>query len=144
MAGLVRGTRLAIDEAMSSGRDAHTFAIIGAAMEVHRILGSGYVESYFRDALRIEFDLRRIPFRAEVPCVVEYKGHLLSGAHRVDFVCYELVVVEVKARSNTGPSDHAQVLNYLAATKLESGLLLNFGTRSLEYRRFALSRDQRG
>ena len=136
------GNELAIDNRMSdtdSAGDARTFAIIGAAMEVHRVLGTGYLEAFFRDALQVEFGIRAIPFRAEVPCVVEYKGRLLSGTHRIDFVCFDSIVVEVKARSMTGPAEYAQVLNYLAATGHQCGLLLNFGKPSLDYRRFVRS-----
>ena len=84
-----------------SGRDPRTFAIIGAAMTVHGILGSGFLESA-RDALAIEFDLCQIPFTTEVPCTIAYKGHELRGRYRIDFVCFSKVVVEVKARSTTG------------------------------------------
>ncbi len=71
-------------------------------MEVHRVLGSGYLETFCRDALQIEFGIRGIPFRVEGPCSVEDKGHMLSGVQRMDFVCFESIVVEVKARASTG------------------------------------------
>jgi GxxExxY protein len=119
-------------------RDRRTFAIIGAAMSVHRILGCGYLESIYREALTIEFDLCRIPFEPEVACQVHYKGHPLRGHYHVDFICYGDVVVEVKARSATGPGDQAQVLHYLATTGLATALLLNFGAQRLEYRRMVL------
>ena len=122
--------------------DDRTFGIIGAAMEVHRVLGSGFLEVFYRDALGIEFGLRAIPFVSEVACGVEYKGHHLRGHYRVDFVCFEGVVVEVKARATTGPAEHAQVLNYLAATGHQCGLLLNFGGPKLEYRRFILTKGR--
>lgn len=125
---------------MASGiSDPRTFRIIGAAMEVHRVLGTGYLETCFRDALHIEFGIRRIPFVAEAPCVVSYKGWPLRGTLHVDFICFDSVLVEVKARSAASPADHAQLLNYLAATGCELGLLLNFGQPSLEYRRFIRS-----
>lgn len=119
-------------------RDRRTFGIIGAAMAVHRILGCGHLEQIYRDALAIEFDLCRIPFEREVPCQVVYKGHPLRGHFRVDFICHGEVVVEVKARSATGPGDQAQVLNYLATTGLATALLLNFGAQRLEHRRLVL------
>jgi GxxExxY protein len=125
--------------ALDQSRDPRTFAIIGAAMEVHRVLGSGYLELFFRDALRIEFGLRSIPFESEVPCVITYKGRQLRGIYRIDFVCFQAVIVEVKARSTVGPAEHAQMLNYLAATGLSTGLLLNFSGSRLEYRRFVHS-----
>ena len=125
----------------TSGGDPRTFAIIGAAMEVHRILGRGYLETFFQQALGIEFELRKVPFQAEVPCDVTYKGHKLGGVHYIDFVCFGSVVVEVKARSATGLAEYAQVLNYLATTGHECGLLLNFGAPRLEYRRLIRSGD---
>ena len=121
------------------GRDERTFAIIGAAMEVHRILHRGFLEVIYSEALAHEFALRDIPFVAQVPCSVEYKGKRLGGFYKCDFVCFDEVVVEVKASSVTGPSDHAQVLNYLALSGHQTALLLNFGRPSLEYRRFVLS-----
>lgn len=122
--------------------DVRTFAIIGAAMEVHRILGSGFLEVFYRDALAIEFGLRDIPFVAEAPCHVTYKDHPLRGHYRMDFVCFDSVVVELKARFGTGPAEQAQVLSYLAATGHQTGLLLNFGSARLEYRRFVLTRPR--
>lgn len=119
-----------------SSQDPRTFAIIGAAYEVHRVLGVGFLEVFYKDALAIEFIERRIPFQAEAPCAVEYKGRPLRGEYRIDFVCFDEIVLEVKARSALGPADHAQVLSYLASAKLRCGLLLNFGTSKLEHRRF--------
>jgi len=119
--------------------DPRTFAIIGAAIEVHRELGRGFLELFYKDALAIEFTARKIPFEPEVPCHVEYKGHRLRGHYRIDFVCYGEVIVEVKARSSIGPADHAQVLNYLASSKRKCGLLLNFGAAVLEQKRFIWS-----
>lgn len=117
-------------------QDPRTFAIIGAAYEVDRVLGSGYLEVFYKDALEIEFADRQIPFERERPCRVEYKGRPLRRDYHVDFVCFGEIVLEIKARSATGPADHAQVLNYLASTRNRIGLLLNFGTSKLEHRRF--------
>lgn len=118
--------------------DRRTFAIIGAALAVHRALGCGFLESIYRKALAIEFEQRGIPFEQEVPCRVTYKDVLL-GSYRIDFRCFSDVIVEVKARSATGPGDQAQVINYLAATGHSTALLLNFGTQRLEHRRLVLS-----
>lgn len=126
----------------SEPSDPRTFAIIGAAMEVHRVLGSGFLEVFYRDALAIEFGLREIPFVAEAPCHVAYKGHPLRGHYRMDFVCFESVVIEVKARFGTGPSEQAQVLSYLASAGYQTGLLLNFGAARLEYKRFILTKKR--
>ena len=119
--------------------DPRTFAVIGAALEVHRVLGTGFLELLYKDALEIELNARRIPYRREVPCNISYRAQQLRGDYRVDFICFEEVVVEVKGRSSTGPADHAQLISYLTATKLQVGLLLNFGTNRLEHRRFIRS-----
>ncbi len=121
------------------GRDERTFAIIGAAMEVHRVLRRGFLEAIYYEALAHEFTLRDIPFTTQVPCSVEYKGQRLHGSYKLDFVCFDNVIVEVKASSATVPADYAQVLNYLAVSGHEIALLINFGRPSLEYRRFAMS-----
>lgn len=114
--------------------DPRTYAIIGAAIEVHRVMGT----LLYKDALAIEFERREIPFVAEVPCQVEYKGHILRGNYRMDFVCFNEVVLEIKARSAITPADHAQLLSYLASARIRHGLLLNFGAARLEHRRFVL------
>ena len=121
---------------LPDANDPRTYAIIGAALEVHRVLGAGFLELFYKDALAIEFAARGIPFNAEVPCGIEYKGQPLRGTYRMDFVSYGEVVLEVKARSNTGPADHAQVISYLTSSRLQIGLLLNFGGDRLEHRRF--------
>jgi GxxExxY protein len=118
--------------------DPRTYAIIGAAMEVHGILHRGFLEAIYCEALAREFRLREIPFRSQVRCSVEYKGERLGGFYKLDFVCYDDVIVEVKANSVTGPAEHAQVLNYLAVSGHHTALLLNFGRRSLEHHRFVM------
>ena len=119
--------------------DPRTYAVIGAALEVHKVLGTGFLELLYKDALEIELTRREIPFRRELPCNIVYKGHQLRGDYKVDFICYDQVVLEIKARSVTGPADQAQIISYLAATKLPIGLLLNFGTQKLEHKRFIRS-----
>lgn len=123
------------------GYDERTFAIIGAAMEVHRVLRRGFLEAIYYEALGLEFTRREIPYVTQVPCSVEYKGQRLHGFYKLDFVCFGSVIVEVKASSATAPADYAQVLNYLALSGHQIALLLNFGRPSLEYRRFALSEE---
>ena len=120
--------------------DPRTFAIIGAAMEVHRVLGSGFLETVYHQALEIELQLRGVPFITEVPYPVIYKNHKLSAHYRIDFVCYESVLVEVKALGQkSAGAEQAQMLNYLKASGHEHALLLNFGTPRLDYRRFIMS-----
>ena len=104
--------------------DPRTYQIIGAAMEVHRVLHRGLLESIYCEALAVEFELRSIPFATQVPCQIVYKERRLTGYHRIDFVCFGNVVVEVKASSLVGPAEQAQ--------------LLNFGRPSLEYKRLVL------
>ena len=137
-----RGTTHAIPCAMTTDqapRDPHTFAIIGAAMEVHTELGCGFLEGVYRNAMMVELEARRIPFRTEVPFPLKYKERQLPLNYRVDLVCFESVVVEVKALRAIGPIEHAQAINYLKASGLARGLIVNFGDRSLEYRRVVLS-----
>jgi GxxExxY protein len=115
--------------------DSQTFQIIGAAMEVHRQLQRGLYEGFYCDALGVELGLRSIPFDAQRPIQLDYKGHILRGVYRLDFVCFDQIIVEVKAVSALTPADESQLLNYLSMTKLKRGLLINFGTKSLEYKR---------
>jgi GxxExxY protein len=113
-----------------------TGPVIGAAIEVHKILGPGFLESVYEEAFAIELELRRISYKRQHSIDIFYKGKLAK--HFVcDFLIQDVVVVELKALSQLGDIEKAQVLNYLKATKLPVGLLLNFGTRSLEYKRFA-------
>ena len=118
--------------------DPRSYQIHGAAMEVHRILRRGLLEQFYCEALAIEFVLRNIPFVAQVPCQILYQERPLSGFYKIDFICFGNIVVEVKAVSALTPADEAQILNYLALTKHRLGLLLNFGSKSLEHRRFVL------
>jgi GxxExxY protein len=93
----------------------------------------------YHEAFARELTRRGIPFRAEVELPVLYKGERLSTVYRADFVCYDTVVVEIKALAHLTGLEEAQVINYLKATGHTVGLLLNFGARSLEHRRLVLS-----
>jgi len=111
-----------------------TYAIIGAAMEVHRILGPGFLESVYEEALAHEFDLRGIPYERQAKLAVRYKD-VVAGEFRADFLVDGKVVVELKAIKALTEGDEAQLLNYLKGTGYRVGLLLNFGSSSLEYKR---------
>ena len=121
--------------------DPRTYAIIGAAMEVHRQLGCGFLEPVYQEALAIEFSKRGIPFRREVRLPVFYREIPLDTPYKVDFICFEEVVVELKALARFSGTEEAQIINYLKAGQHEIGLLINFGARSLEHRRFILSKS---
>jgi GxxExxY protein len=120
-------------------RDPRTYAIIGAAMEVHRQLARGFLEAVYQEALAIELQARGIAFRKEVDLPVFYKERRLACEYRADYVCFESVIVELKAVSELGGVHEAQIINYLKATGMEIGLLINFGGESLEYKRFIRS-----
>ncbi len=124
--------------------DPRTYAIIGAAMEVHRQLGCGFLEAVYQEALEIELLVRNIPFRSQVELPVTYKGRMLKASYKSDVIAYEAVIVELKALSHMTNTEEAQVLNYLKATGHEVGLLINFGRLSLEYKRMVRSKASPG
>ena len=120
-------------------RDPRTYKIIGAAMEVHRQLGCGFLEAVYQEALTLELRDREIPFRRELKFPVSYKGYRLNSQYRPDFICFDSVIVELKALNTLTAVEDSQLINYLKVTGYHTGLLLNFGTRSLQQRRFVLS-----
>ena len=112
-----------------------TFLIIGAAMEVHKTIGCGFTEPIYQEAFEQELQLRNIPYQREKTFHIKYKGVVLSKEFRPDFVCYDSVIVELKAVQDIVDEHYSQVYNYLKATGLQLGMLINFGKKSLEYKR---------
>ena len=104
-------------------------------MDVHRNLGCGFLETVYQEALAIELNKRKIPFEKEVKLKVNYKGNYLSKYFIADFVCYDKIIIETKALTDLSGLEEAQVINYLKASGKKLGILINFGSESLEYKR---------
>ena len=115
-----------------------SYNIIGACMAVHRELGSGFLEAVYQEALALELKERGIPYTQEEKLEVYYKEHTLQQYYIADFICYDSIVLELKALSSLESTHYAQVLNYLKVTDLSLGLLVNFGAKSLETKRIVL------
>ena len=111
------------------------YQIIGAAIEVHKELGCGFLEAVYQEALELEFQLQNIPYRREPKLNIFYKEQLLNKYYEADFICFDKIIIELKALSGLTSEHESQLLNYLKATKLKVGLLVNFGQQSLEYKR---------
>ena len=111
--------------------------VIGAAMEVHRHLGPGFLELVYEHALAYELSLRSVLFERQVALAVTYKD-ICAGDYRADFVVDGKIILEIKAVSVLAPAHEAQVIHYLAVTRLRIALLLNFGSRSLQFKRLIL------
>jgi len=120
---------------LSEKRDEQTYTIIGAAMEVHRELGHGFLEQVYHEALEIEFLRRQIPYQRENSLPILYRGKVLLTTYRADFLCYGSIIVELKALEELSGTEESQVINYLKAARLHKGLLINFGNQQLKYKR---------
>lgn len=118
-----------------------SFAIIGAAMEVHNVLGPGFLEAVYQIALEKELALRKISFEPKVKLPVSYKGELI-GEYEADLVVDGKIIVELKSISRFNSVHEAQAIHYLTSTGLQLALLINFGAGSLEYRRIIKSEKQ--
>lgn len=115
-----------------------TFRIRGAVFEVHSTLGSGFLEAVYQECLALEFSGREIPFRSQPILALDYKGMRLRQTYSPDFVCFDRIVVELKVAREIAPEHRAQVINYLRATGMSLGLLVNFGAAQAKIERFAL------
>jgi GxxExxY protein len=111
------------------------YAIIGAAMEVHRVLGRGFLEAVYQEAMCLELSERSIPYLPQMELEVHYKHHQLKKYYIADFVAFEKIIVEIKAINQLSSLEESQLLNYMKATGFEVGVLINFGADSLEWKR---------
>jgi GxxExxY protein len=117
------------------------FAIQGAIYEVNRAMGAGFLEAVYQECLTMEFTARGIPFAVSPVLRLVYKGAPLRQTYVPDFICNGRIIVELKAVAALGPEHRMQVMNYLRATRLELGLLVNFGSSpKAQIERIALSR----
>lgn len=116
-----------------------TYKVIGACMEVHKILGNGFLEAVYQEALAKEFGLQSIPFEREKQITISYKGDVLNKQYVADFVCFDKMIVELKALSALSSEHESQLLNYLKASGYKVGLLVNFGEKSFKYKRMILT-----
>ncbi|MGF1677816.1 MAG: GxxExxY protein [Candidatus Methylacidiphilales bacterium] len=126
-------------EIQAPARDAESYAVIGAAMEVHRELRHGFLEAVYQDALALEFSAHQIPFEREKVLQVRYKQDILPSSYKADFICFGSLLVECKALSHMGSIEEAQVINYLRVTGIEKALLINFGLPSLQTKRIVFT-----
>lgn len=113
------------------------YEIIGAAIEVHKILGHGFLEAIYQEALERELSDRKIPFSSQVELKVKYKDRYLQKTYIADIIAYNKIIIELKALSNLSGKEKAQLINYLKATGFKVGVLINFGSpNKLEWKRF--------
>lgn len=119
--------------------DRQTYEIIGAAMRVHSALGSGFLEQVYQEALEIEFQACGIYCEREKLLPIFYGGKQLKTFYKVDFVCFDEIIVELKALQRLTSLEEAQVINYLKASGLHKALLINFGSRSLQHKRLVFN-----
>ena len=119
------------------------YAVVGAAIEAYNELGAGFLEPVYQEALEIELAERRVLFEAQKELQIRYKGRLLKKTYQADVIAFGKVIVELKALDQLTSREESQVLNYLKATGLEVGLLINFGAEGkLEWKRFVMTRKQ--
>jgi len=116
------------------------YALVGAAMEVYNVLGPGFLEPVYQEALGIEFTERRVPSEPQKELRISYKGRYLKKTYIADFVVFGKIIVEIKALNHLTSREEAQLLNYLKATGMQVGVLINFGSAGgLEWKRMVLT-----
>ena len=116
-----------------------TYEVVGAAMEVYYKLGTGFLEPVYQQALAVEMDRRKIPYMQQQRFQIEYKGVLLDKEYIADYVCFDQIIVEIKAINQLSPVDWSQVINYLKVSRKRVGLLFNFGSAGrLEWKKLVI------
>jgi len=113
------------------------YHIVGAAMNVSRELGCGFLEAVYQEALEMEFADCNVPFEQQKRIIISYKNRMLKREYVADFLCYNKIIVEIKAIKSITGIEEAQLLNYLKATELPLGLIINFGHPKMEWKRYA-------
>lgn len=113
------------------------FAIVGVAIEVHRVLGPGFLEPVYQEAMEIESLARQLPFNAQPTLQIRYKEYVLKKEYMPEFIFFDQIIVEIKALDRLSGKEESQILNYLKATGYKVGVLINFGSHpKLEWKRF--------
>ncbi len=116
-----------------------SYAIIGACFNVYKEMGGGFLEAVYQECLEIEFSEKKIPFEAQKDLQLKYRDQIIKQTYKPDFLCYNKIIVEIKALSKIVDEHRAQILNYLNGSGIKLGLLVNFGHHpKLEYERFVL------
>ncbi len=122
-----------------------SYAVLGACFAVYNELGCGFLEPVYHECLEIEFTTRGIPFVSKPKLRIDFKGQIIKKQYEADFICFDQILLEIKALSELIDNNTAQTLNYLNATRLPLGLLANFGHHpKLQYKRLALTKHHTG
>jgi GxxExxY protein len=115
------------------------YSIIGAAFETHKVLGPGFLEQVYQEAFEYELRNRMVPFISQPNLSIHYKNFILEKTYKADMVAYNKIIIEIKAIDRLTSIEEAQILNYLKGTGLHLGLLINFGSQKLEWKRRVLT-----
>ena len=120
------------------------YKIVGAAMEVYNVLGNGFLEAVYQEAFEYELKLRGISFESQPEIKIRYKDKILDKTYKPDLLVFGKVIIELKALEKIGKNEEAQLLNYLSATDVEVGIIVNFGAKNdIEWKRMILTEDQK-